>query len=145
METIFINMKNSKMNEPHKFVPNLSQILDLRSSKNHLALQNLSIYYSWENIRKQYENNELKIITQTWNNDFGLPDGSYSVSDIQDYIKYMIKKHETLTTGPPIHVYIDRIIDLCLKYGYTLELQTHETMKLFGRKNNQSINQSINK
>ena len=49
------------------------------------------------------------MITQTWSYEFELSDGSYSVSDIQDYIEYIIKKHETLATIPPIHVYINRI------------------------------------
>ena len=57
METILINTENSKTNEPHKFVPNLSQTLDLRSSNKYVALQNLSIFYTWKNIRKQYKNN----------------------------------------------------------------------------------------
>ena len=52
----------------------------------------LPIYYTWKNIRKQYKNNKLKIIAPTWNDKFQLPDGSYSVSDIQVYIEYVIKK-----------------------------------------------------
>ena len=107
METIFMNTENSKTNEPNKFVLNLSQRLDLRSSDKRVALQNLFIYYTWQNIRKQYKNNELKKII--WNDEFELPDGSYSLSDIQDYIEYIIQKHETLTAIPPIHVYINRI------------------------------------
>ena len=75
-----------------KFVPNLSQRLDLRSSNKHVALQNLSIYYTWKNIRKQYKNNKLKKIVPACNNEFELPDDSYSVSDIQDYFEYIIKK-----------------------------------------------------
>ena len=66
---------------------------------------------------------------------FELPDGSYSVSDIQDYIEYIIKKHETLTTIPPIHIYINIInnrIVFKIENGFKLELQTSETMKLFG-------------
>ena len=59
--------KNSQTNGPHKFVLNLSQRLDLRSSKKYVALQNLSIYYTWENIRKQFLNNKLKIIVPTGN------------------------------------------------------------------------------
>ena len=95
-----MNTENSNINEPHKFALNLSQILDLRSSDKHIALQNF-----------------------------------YSVSDIQDYTKYIIKKHETLTTNPPIHVYINRInnrLVFKIKDGYKVELQTLETMKLFG-------------
>ena len=91
METIFMNTENSKTNEPHKFALNLSQRLDLRGSNKHVALQNLSIYCTWKNIRKQYKDNKLKIITPTWNDELELPDGSYSVTDIQDYIEYIIK------------------------------------------------------
>ena len=93
METVFMNSENSKTNEPHKFAFNLSQRLNLRCSDKHVALQNLSIYYTWKNIRKQNKNNKLKIIAPTWNDEFQLPDGSYSVSNIQDHIKYIIKKH----------------------------------------------------
>ena len=135
VETILMNMENSKTNEPHKFVLNLSQRLDLRSSNKHVALQNLSIYYTWKNLRKLYKNNKLKIIAPTGNDEFELPDGFYSVSDVQDDIEYIIKKHKTLTTIPPIHVYINRIYNTLvfkIKDGYKLELQTPETMKLFG-------------
>ena len=60
-------------------------------------------------MKRQYKNNKLKMIAPAWNDEFELPDGSYSVSDIQDYIKFIIKKHKTLTKTPPIHVYINRI------------------------------------
>ena len=133
METIFTNTENNKTNEPHKFILNLSQRLDLRSLDKHVALQNLAIYYSWKNIRKQYKNS--KNIAPTWNDKFELPDGSYSVSDIQDYIEFIIKNHETLATVPPIHVYINKInnrLVFTIKDGYKLELQKPETMKLFG-------------
>ena len=123
METIFMNTKNSKTNEPYKFVLNLSQRLDSRISNEHVALQKLSIYYTWKDIRKQYKNNKLKIIVPTWNDKFEFPDGSYSVLNIQDYIKYITKKHETLTTIPPIHVCIDKInnrLVFKIKDGYKL-------------------------
>ena len=87
----------------------MSQRLDLRSSNELVALQNLSIYYNWKSLGKQYKNNKLKIIAPTWNDEFELPHSSYSVSDIQYYIEFIIKKHKTLTTIPPIHVYVDRI------------------------------------
>ena len=77
-----MNMENSKPNEPHKYVLNLSQRLDLRSLNKNVALQNLSIYYTWKNIRKQYKNNKPKIIAPMWNDKFELSDGFYSVSDI---------------------------------------------------------------
>ena len=69
METIFMNTENNKTNEPHKFVLNLSKRLDLRSSNKHVALQNLSIYYRWKNIRKQYKNNKLKGIVHLFSRD----------------------------------------------------------------------------
>ena len=65
MKMVFINTEYSQTNEPHKFILNLSQRLDLRSSDKHVPLQNLSIYYTWKNIRKQYKNNNLKIIGPT--------------------------------------------------------------------------------
>ena len=91
MGTIFMNTENSKTNELHKFFLNLSQRLGLKSSNKHVALQNLSIFYTWKNIRKQHKNNKLEIIAPTWNDEFELPDGSYSVLDIQDHIEYIIK------------------------------------------------------
>ena len=126
--------EKGKTNEQQKCFLNLSQKLDLRSSRKHVALQNLSIYYTWKNIRKQYKNNKLKIIPPTWNDEFELPDGCYSVSDIQDSIEYITKKHETLTTIPPIPVYISRINNKLVftkKDRYKLELQTPTTMKVF--------------
>ena len=135
MKTILMNTENSKTDEPHKFVLNLSQRLDLRSSDKYVAYENLSIYSAWKNIRKQYQNSKLQIIAPTWNDEFELPDGSYSLLDIQDYIEYIIKNHETLTAIPPIHFYINRINDRLMfeiKDDYKLELQTPETMKLFG-------------
>ena len=109
METTFMNTENSKKNEPQTFVLNLPQRLDLRSSNKHVALQNLFIYYTCKNITKQYKNNEVKIKAPKWKNEFELPDGSYSMSDIQDFIEFIIKNHKTLTNISPIHVYINRI------------------------------------
>ena len=94
METVFINTGHSETNEPHKYFPNLSQRLDLRSSNKYVALQNLSIYYTLKNIRQHCKNNKLKISAPRWNDGFELPDGYDSVSDIQDYIVYIIKNME---------------------------------------------------
>ena len=121
---MFMNMENSKMNEPCKFVLKLSQKLNITSSSKHVALQNFSIYHTWKDIRKQYKNNQLKIIAPTWNYEFDLPNGFYSVSDIQEYIKYIIKKYGALTTIPPIHVYMNRInnrLVFKIKDGYRPE------------------------
>ena len=73
----------------------------IRLIDKYVSLQHLSIYYAWKNIRQQYVYNKLKVIAPTWNDDFELADGSYSVSKIQDYIKYVIKKHES-SSKPPI-------------------------------------------
>ena len=85
-----MNTENIKMNEPHKFVLSLSQRSDLRSSNKYVAFQKLSIYYTWKN-KRQYKTIKLKVIARTWNDEFALADGSYSVSDSQDYIGYIIK------------------------------------------------------
>ena len=86
-----MNTENTKTNELHQFVFTLSQTLDLRTSNKHVALRKISFYYMWKNIREQYKNNKLKKIAPTWNDEFGLLDGSYSVSDIQYYMDYIIK------------------------------------------------------
>ena len=100
-----------------------------------MALANLSICYPWKNITSEYNNNKFKIFAPTWNDIFDLPDGSYSISDIQDYFEFIIKKHETLTENPPIQIYPNKIknrIVFKIKTGYKLELLTPETMKLLG-------------
>ena len=56
-----------------------------------MALANLSIYYTWKNIKSEYNNNKFKISAQSWNDAFDLPDGSYSIADIQDYSQFIIK------------------------------------------------------
>ena len=98
-----------------------------------MALANLSIYYTWENIQSEYKNNKFKISIPTWNDTFDLRDGSYSISDIEDYFKFIIKKRETLTENPPVQIFPNKIknrIVFKIKTGYKLELLTPETMKL---------------
>ena len=76
-----------------------------------MALANISIYYTWKNIKSEYNNKKFKISAPTWNNTFDLPDGSYLISDIQDYFEFIIKKHETLTENPPIQIYLNKVKD----------------------------------
>ena len=88
-----------------------------------------------KDIRQQYKSNKLKIIAPTWNREFELPGGFYPVSNIQDCVKYIIKKQEKLPTTSPIHIYINMInnrLVFKIKDGYKLELQTTESSKLFG-------------
>ena len=67
--------------------------------------------------------------------EFDLPDGSHSTSDIQDYFEYIIKKHQTITDNPPVQIYPYKIknrIVFKIKTGNKLELLTFETMKFLG-------------
>ena len=95
----------------------------------------MSIYYTWKNIKAEYNNHKFKISAPTWNHTFDLPDGSCSIFDIQDYFEFNIKKHETLTENPPVQIFLKRIknrIIFNIKTSYKLELLTSETMKLLG-------------
>ena len=92
METFFMNTKNSKTNEPYRFKYNLIDKLDLRNPNKNMALANLSIYYTWKNVKSIYKNNKFKISAPTWNETFDLPDGLNNTSEIQDYFEYIIKK-----------------------------------------------------
>ena len=124
METIFVNPENSQTNEPHRFKLDLTDKLNLKNPNKNMALTNLSIYYTWENIKSNYNNNKFKISAPTWNETFDLPDGSYSTADIQDYFEFIIKKHETLTENPPIQIYSNKIINRIvfkIKTGYESE------------------------
>ena len=96
MDTIFIISENSKTPQPHVLILKLTNELDLRIGEKIIALSNLSIYYTWKNIKSSYNNNKFKISALKWNDKFELPDGSYSVSDIQNYFEYILKKHEKI-------------------------------------------------
>ena len=80
-----MNSENSKISDPPRLLINLSDKIDLKRSDKYVALSNHSIYYTWKNIKQSYKNNKFKISAQTWNEK--LPNGSYSVSDIQDYFE----------------------------------------------------------
>ena len=133
MDTIFVNSENSKTSEQHILKLKLTDKLDLRLDKKVIALSNLSIYYTWNNIKSSYNNNKFKISAPTWNEEFTLSDGSYSVSDIQDYFQYILKKHGENTDKPSIQINVNKIenrITFKIKNGYSLKLLTKETMKL---------------
>ena len=135
MDTIFMNSENSKTPEHNVLVLKLTDKLDLRRGQKTVALSNLSIYYTWKNVKSSYNNNKFQISAPTWSGDFKLPKGSYSVSDIQDYFEYILKKHSESVDNPSIRVYINRIenrITFKIKNRYYLELLTPETMKLLG-------------
>ena len=105
MDTIFMNSENS------------------RTPKPHILISNLSIYYTWKNIKSSCNNNKCKISAPTWNDEFELPDGSYSASDIQDYFEYILKKHGEDIDKPSIQIYVNKIenrVMFEIKNGYSL-------------------------
>ena len=117
-------------------------ILDLRRGEKIIALSNLSIYYAWKNIKSSYNNNKFKISTPTWNDKFELADGSYSVSNIQDYFEYILKKHGEDIDNSSVQIYVKKIenrVTFKIKNGYGLEHLTPETMKLLGSTENKII------
>ena len=127
-----MNTENSKTNEPHRFKLDLADKLNLKNPNKNMALANLSIYYTWKNIKSEYSNN--KISAPNWNDTFDLTDGSYSIVNIQYYFEFIIKKRETLMENP-VQIYPNKIknrIVFKIKTGYKLELLTLETMKLLG-------------
>ena len=135
MDTIFMNSENSKTSEHNVLVLKLTDKLDLRKDQKAVALSNLSIYYMWKNVKSSYNNNKFKISAPTWTEEFELLNGSYSVSDIQDYFEYILKKHGESVDNPLIRMCINRIenrITFKIKNGYYLELLTPETMRLLG-------------
>ena len=87
-----MNNENSKTNESNKFIYEITDKLNLKNPNKDITLVNLSIYYTWKNIKSTYSNNIFKISAPTQNDKFDLPDGSYSTSDIQDYFEHIIKK-----------------------------------------------------
>ena len=139
MDTIFMDSENSRASEYHVLLLKLTDKLDLRRGQKSVALSDPSIYYTWKNIKSSYNNNKFKISAPTWSEEFELPEGSYSVSDIQDYFEYILKKHSESVDNPSIRIYANKIqnrITFKIKNGYYLELLTPETMKLLGSTEN---------
>ena len=111
----------------------------MRRGENRIAWSNLSIYYTWKNIKSSYNNNEFKISAPTWNDKFELPDGSYSVSDTQGYFEYIFKNPGENFDNLSVKIYVNKIenrITFRIKNRYSLELLTTETMKLLRRTEN---------
>ena len=104
-----MNNENSKTTEPHRFKLDLTDKLNLKNPNKNMALANLSIYYTWKNIKSEYNNNKFKISAPTWNDTFDFPDGSCSIFDIQNYFEFIIKKHETLNEDLSIEIYPNKI------------------------------------
>ena len=92
MDTIFMNSKNSKISDHHRLSLDIPHKINLKRKNKYVALLNLSIYYTWKIIKKSHKNTKFKISALTQNEEFELPDGSYSVSNIQDCFGYFLKK-----------------------------------------------------
>ena len=134
MDTMFINSGNSKATDPHRLLLNLSDKTNLKWSDKHIALSNLSIYYTWKNKKSH---------TKTINLKFQLRHGMKSFNYLMYHILYQIfkinlniylkKKHEKSTDNSSIKIYVSKIenrVTLRIKTGFYLELLTPETMKL---------------
>ena len=134
-----MNSENSKSSKPHVLILKFTNKFDLRLGKKVIALSNVSIYCTWKNIKSSYNNNKFKISAPTWNDKFELPDGSYSVSDIQDYFEYILRKHGEDIDKPSVQIYVNKIenrVTFKIKNEYSLELLTPQTMKLLGSTEN---------
>ena len=139
MDTIFINSENSRTLISHILTLKPANKLDLRFGEKVIALPNLSIYYTWKKIKSTCNNKKFKISPPTWHDEFKLPDGSYSIPDIQDYFEYILKKHGEDIHKPLVQIHINKIenrVTFKIKNGYSLELLSEETMKLLGTTEN---------
>ena len=86
-----MNTENSKTSEPHRIKLDLTDKLNLKNPNKNMVLANLSIYYTWKNIKSKYNKKKFKISAPTWNDTFDLADGSYSIAYIQDYLNMLSK------------------------------------------------------
>ena len=80
-----------------------------KRDQKSVALSNLSIYCTWKNIKSSYKNNKFKLSAPSWSDEFEFPDGSYSISDIQDYLEYIPKRHSENIDNPSIKLFVNKI------------------------------------
>ena len=104
-----MNSKNSRTSEYHVLVLKFADKLDLKKDQKSVALSNLSVHYTWKNIKSSYNNNKFKISAPTWSDEFELLDGSSSISDIQDYFEYILKKHSENVDNLSIRIYVNKL------------------------------------
>ena len=93
-----MNTANSKTKHSNKFVYNFTDKLNLKNPNKNISLANLSIYYTWKNVKSDYNNNKFKISAPTWNDTFNVPDG---------YFEDIVKKHETIAEVSPVFIYVN--------------------------------------
>ena len=144
-----MNSENNKTNEPNNIIYQFTEKRNPKTPNNkHIGLANLSTHYTWKNIKSAYNNNKFKISAPTWNDELELLDISSSISDIQDYFKFINKKHKTLAENLPVQICPNKTkirIAFKIKTGYKLKLLTSETMKLLGSAKNVLINIKMDK
>ena len=106
-----MSTENSKTNDPNGFRLYFTDKIDLRGNKT-IVLSDLSIHYTWHNIREEYNNNKFKLSGPTWSKDVTLPNGSYEISQLQNYfLDEVIKKHESgVNSNELILIYANKII-----------------------------------
>ena len=134
-----MNSENSKTSKSHVLSLKFTNKLDLITGEKVIALSNLSIYQTWRNIKSSYNNNKFKTSAPTWNDEFELLDGSYSVSNIQDYFEYIKKRHGEDVDEPSVQIYVNEIenrITFKTKNWYRLDFLTPETTKFLGSTKN---------
>ena len=138
MINILMSTENSKTSDPNIFRLYITDKIDLSGNKN-IALSDLSIHYTCYNIKQQYNNNKFKLSGPSWSENVTIPDGSYEISQIQNYfLDEVIKKHKSSVKSneqSPILIYANRILNRVsfrIKTGCKLELLTNETMRLLG-------------
>ena len=134
-----MNSKNSKTSKSHLLILSFTDKLDLSRDEKSISSSNLSIYYTQKDLKSSYNNNKFKISAPTWNDKFELPDGSCSISDIQDYFEYILKKDGENIDSSSIRIYVDKTensITVKIKTGYYFELLTTETIPLLGNTEN---------
>ena len=105
---LYLWTQTSQTSKPHVLILNFTDKLDLRRGKNSIALSNLSICYTWKNIKSSYSSKKIKISAPTWNDQFELPDWSYSVPDLQDYFEHILKKPAENINNPSVKIYVNK-------------------------------------
>ena len=126
-----MNSKKSKTPKPLVLTLKLTNRLDLGIAKKIIGVSNFRIFYTSKNIKSSYINNKFRISPPTWDDEFELPDGSYSVSIIQDYFEYIFKKLGEDTDKPSVQIYVNEIenaVTFKMKNGYSLKLLTPDAM-----------------
>ena len=135
MDAVFINSKNSKNSDSHRLLLNLLEKLNLKRSDRYLSLSDLSIYYTWKNIKKSCKNNKYKISTPTWNGEWIKSWIIFCNRYLRLFWIIIVLLWIVLTDNLSIRIYVNKIKNgmiFKIKTGYYLKLLTPEKMKLLG-------------